>query len=314
MSTRHCSLKKVIFCFEKTVLIVEIVEHSLAKKQQEMENLLQHFRERNEQYEHLLNQSIMVNNQIHKKKIQKITKIKEIEKNKFKKRLEYFLNNSGVNPEKIKGLKIRTRSKKKVPSPPKKLKKKKSKSFLEIVKKSIMFGQSSVESQSVKSTSIDKKFNDVSKGPEMFVNYESHGNSESSSDGEIDRKIQQMQNPRHRQKLLEDRRVIDEISEESDKPSKAESSDTKVKLMNLSRNFASRKKVSGVKNSKGPRFQFESQVIMQKKIKLGSKKGNSMQKNDSVSSKNKESKLKLSNLDGKISISRFQKCRVWGFC
>ena len=62
------------------------MEHSLAKKQQEMENLLQHFRERNEQYEHLLNQSIMVNNQIHKKKIRKITKIKEMEKNKFKKR------------------------------------------------------------------------------------------------------------------------------------------------------------------------------------------------------------------------------------
>jgi hypothetical protein len=258
----------------------------------------------------------MVNNRIHKKKIQKITKIKEIEKNKFKKRLEYFLNNSGVDPKDIKGLKIRSKSKQKIePQPKKPLKKKKSKSFLDIIKKSMMLGSSSKESISIKSTSLDQKAKDngISKGPEMFVNYESEDNSVSSSDNEIDRKIEQMQDPRQRRKMMEERRMIDELSEVSEQNGSAKSSDTKVKLMNLSRNFTSKQKVSNIEHSLDPKFQFESQVIVQKKItKIASNKGSSRFKNDSVSSNRNtnEDRLKLSKFDGKISISKFQKCKV----
>ena len=280
-----------------------------------MENLLKHFRERNEQYEHLLNESIMVNNRIHKKKIAKITKIKESERLKFKKRLNYFLKNSGIEPENIKGMKFKVKSKndselKSQEKSEKKLKKKKSKSFFDIIKKSIMLGNSSNRSLSPESTSINnKKENNISKEPKMFVNYESE--SQSSSENELDSKIKEMQDPRARRKILEERRMMEEISESDERESKAESSDTKVKLMNLSKNFPSKTKLSHFENSLGPKFQFESQVIVQKKIeKLNSKRETSKLKKEHFLTNKNEDNLKMSYLNEKISFSKTQNCKL----
>jgi hypothetical protein len=277
------------------------VEHSLSKKQEEIENLLQHFRQRNEQYEHLLNESIMVNNRIHKKKIEKIEKIKEIEKEKFKKRLNFFLKKSGIQAQNIEGMKFKTKSNKSNEKPPTQLKKKKSKSFFEVIKKSIMFGKSSDEEVSVKSTSIHKN---ESKEQELFVNYESEDQSYISSDNEIDKKIKEMQNPNTRKKYLEDRRMMEEISESSEKESNADSSDTKVKLMNLSRNFNKKQKISNIEHSLDPKFQFESQVIVQKTIgRLASKREAPKLNKDVFLTNKKEDGLMLSQLAPNIEIS-----------
>lgn len=55
-----------------------------------MENLLQTFRQRNEEYEKLLNEILIVNTKLFKKSKEKIAKVKEKQKQKFAKRLKKF--------------------------------------------------------------------------------------------------------------------------------------------------------------------------------------------------------------------------------
>ena len=72
----------------------EILEHNYDKKQKELENLLQTFRKRNEEYEKLLNETLMVNTKLFKQRRNKIQKVKKKEKIRFDRKLKEFLTSS----------------------------------------------------------------------------------------------------------------------------------------------------------------------------------------------------------------------------
>ena len=76
----------------------EITRHSLEKKQKELEDLLQTFRKRNEEYEKLLNESLLVNTRLFKQRKNKIKHVKKIEKKKFRKKIERMLETKHKSP------------------------------------------------------------------------------------------------------------------------------------------------------------------------------------------------------------------------
>ena len=256
-----------------------------------------------------------MNNRLHKKKQKKISRIKRQEQARFHKKLDQFLKK-----QKMTSL---TQSK----LPPNETD---SESFFQVIKRSFMIGQpeksavkennnDSENFQKTKKLSTqDKRMNHISdfkiKDP-----IEEESVSLSSSSDEIDIRIRELKDPNKIRKRIQERKEQDQIS--SDDPSMdpeyddAISSNTKIKLMTLSRTYTKKNLLENPKINKNPvikeisrheknsntpeylredtdtdtetdevdkhpiNFQFESQVIKQKKVDPDRFKTNSMRVN-----------------------------------
>ena len=239
------------------------MEFELRRKKTEIENLLQKFKERNQEYETMLNESIMVNTRLHKKKREKVVEAKKIEKQKFHKRLEIFLEAKKIHISKGE---LNNISAIKPKSPPK------SPTFFERIKRSFL-----------PSPKSEKKEIGSHRVSGFVLNNEAQSENESqkqsrkkeqSSDDEIDRQIQEMKNPDKKRKQMQEKRDMDNLSS-SEEYSESMSSDisqpkTPVKLMQLSKNLAEDQRdstsVDDHEYENPHKYQFESQVITRKTI------------------------------------------------
>lgn len=105
-----------------------------------MEDLHELFRKKNDAHEKLLNETIQLNTEIHRRKQTKIDTLKKKQREKFKKKLDILLNRKKNGREKPKLYsKKRDKSKNKKP--------KKNLSFFEKIKKSLMFESSDEENK-----------------------------------------------------------------------------------------------------------------------------------------------------------------------